>query len=77
LASSFYTRLLLPYAALDFVKYAITIPLKMKLDKSGKRKIILQEVANNLSIPDTLSHREKKAMQFSSGIYKVVSKLNL
>jgi len=77
LASSFYTRLLLPYAALDFVKYAVTIPLRMKLDKSGKRKIILREVAKNLDIPDTLLCREKKAMQFSSGIYKVVSKLNL
>lgn len=76
-ASSFYTHLLLPYAALDFVKYAVTIPLTMKLDRSGARKIILREVAKNLGIPDTLVYREKKAMQFSSGIYKIVSKLNL
>ncbi|MFQ5940150.1 MAG: asparagine synthase family protein, partial [Nitrososphaerales archaeon] len=77
LASSFYTRLLLPYSALDFVKYAVTIPLRMKLDKSGTRKIILREVAKNLGVPDRLFRREKKAIQFSSGIYKVVSKLNL
>lgn len=76
-ASSFYTHLLLPYAALDFVKYAVTIPLTMKLDRSGARKIILREVAKNLGIPDALVYREKKAMQFSSGIYKIVSKLNL
>jgi asparagine synthase (glutamine-hydrolysing) len=77
LASSFYTRLLLPYTALDFVKYAVTIPLHMKLDRSGARKIILRKVAENLGLPATLLYREKKAMQFSSGIYKIVSKLNL
>lgn len=77
LASSFHTNLLLPYAALDFVKFAVTLPLNMKLDKSGKRKIILREVAKNLGIHDELVYREKKAMQFSSGIYKIVSKLNL
>lgn len=77
LASSFYTNLLLPYAALDFVKFAITLPINMKLDKSGTRKIILREVAKNLGIHDELVYREKKAMQFSSGIYKIVSKLNL
>lgn len=76
LASSFYTRLLLPYTALDFVRYAVTIPLKMKLEKSGTRKIMLREVAKNLGVPDTILYRDKKAMQFSSGIYKVVSKMN-
>lgn len=76
-ASSFYTSLLLPYTGLDFVKYAVKIPLKWKLDKTGKRKIILREVAKNLDIPDTLLSREKKAMQFSTGIHKIVSRLNL
>ncbi|MEM2759626.1 MAG: asparagine synthetase B [Nitrososphaerales archaeon] len=76
LASSFYTDLLLPYAALDFAKFAVTLPLNMKLDKSGARKIILREAAKNLAIPDALVYREKKAMQFSSGIYKIVSKLS-
>lgn len=75
IVASFYTELLLPYAALDFAKYAVTIPLSMKLDKSGARKIILRHVASNLGIPDELVYREKKAMQFSSGIHKIVSRL--
>jgi asparagine synthase (glutamine-hydrolysing) len=77
LASSFYTTLLLPYTSLDFVKYAVTIPLEMKLDKTGRRKIILREVGKKLGIPDQLLGLEKKAVQFSSGIYKAVKKLGL
>ena len=77
LAASFHTKLSLPYTAVDFVKYAISIPLRMKLDRAGRRKIMLVEVAKNIGVPQKLLSREKKAMQFSSGVYKVVSKLNL
>ncbi|MGH9923718.1 MAG: asparagine synthase-related protein, partial [Nitrososphaerales archaeon] len=69
-------KLLLPYAAFDLVKYVVNLPVNLKLDsKTGERKIILREVAKTLGIDDELASREKRAMQFSSGIYKIVSKL--
>ena len=78
IASSPFTRLLLPYASLDLVKYAVNLPVNLKLNsKTGARKIILRELAKTLGIDDELANREKKAMQFSSGIFKIVSKLNL
>jgi asparagine synthase (glutamine-hydrolysing) len=78
IASSPFTRLLLPYASLDLVKYAVNLPVDLKLDsKSGTRKIILRELAKTIGIDDELANREKKAMQFSSGIFKVVSKLSI
>jgi asparagine synthase (glutamine-hydrolysing) len=75
-ASSPFTKLLLPYASLDLVKYVVNLPVNLKLDSTtGARKIILREVAKSLGIDDELANREKRAMQFSSGIYKIVSKL--
>ena len=77
-ASSPFTRLLLPYASLDLVKYAVNLPVDLKLNiKTNARKIILREVARSFGIDDELASREKKAMQFSSGIYKIVNKLSL
>jgi len=78
MASSPFTKLLLPYASLDLAKYVINLPVDLKLNsKTGTRKIILRELAKFIGIDDELASREKKAMQFSSGIFKVVSKLNL
>ena len=78
MASSPFTKLLLPYASLDLVKYVVNLPVDLKLNiKTGARKIILREVAKNLGIDDELANREKRAMQFSSGIYKIVSNLGL
>jgi len=77
-ASSPFTRLLLPYASLDLAKYVVNLPIDLKLNgKTGARKVILRELARTLGIDDELANREKKAMQFSSGIFKIVSKLNL
>jgi asparagine synthase (glutamine-hydrolysing) len=74
-ASSPLTRLLLPYTALDLVKYVVNIPVDLKLNsKTGARKIILREVAKALGIDNEIASREKRAMQFSSGIHKIVSK---
>jgi hypothetical protein len=44
---------------------------------TGARKIILRQVARTLGIDDELANREKRAMQFSSGVYKNVNKLHL
>ncbi|MFQ5970101.1 MAG: asparagine synthase family protein [Nitrososphaerales archaeon] len=76
LASAPYTKLLLPYASLDLVKYAVILPVNLKLNhRTGGRKIVLREVAEVLGLPDELVNREKKAMQFSSGVFKIVSKM--
>ncbi len=77
LASSPFTKLLLPYASLDLVKYVVNLPVDLKLNiKTGARKLILREVAKTLGIDDDLANREKRAMQFSSGIYKIASKFS-
>ncbi|HLE34339.1 MAG TPA: asparagine synthase-related protein, partial [Nitrososphaerales archaeon] len=58
------------------VKYVVNLPVNLKLDsKTGARKIILREAAKTFGIDDELAGREKRAMQFSTGIYKIVSKL--
>lgn len=76
MASSPFTKLLLPYASFDLVKYVVNLPVELKINsKTGARKIILRELAKNIGIDDDLASREKKAMQFSSGIFKIVSKL--
>ncbi len=76
IASSPFTRLLLPYASLDLAKYVVNLPVDLKLNsRTGTRKLLLRELAKNIGIDDELASREKKALHFSSGIYKIVSKL--
>lgn len=75
-AASQFTKIILPYASLHLVNYAVNLPVDLKLDiNTNARKIILREVAKSMGIEDELANREKKAMQFSSGIFKIVSKL--
>jgi len=77
MASSPFTWLLLPYTSLDLVKYVVNLPVDLKLNsRTGARKILLREVARKIGVEDDLANREKKALQFSSGIYKIVSKLS-
>ena len=66
-----------PFAYLPLVEYALKLPasLRVKL-ANGKviRKYILRRLATRLSLPDSVVHRPKKAVQYSSGVQKVLLK---
>ncbi len=62
-----------PYFDERVVEYAHTLPISLKL-RNGIRKYILRECARAAGLPDVICMREKKAAQYSSGIYRVLKK---
>jgi len=66
-----------PFAYLPLVKYALKLPasLRVKLaDGRVTRKYVLRRLAARLSLPDSVVDRPKKAVQYSSGVQKVLLK---
>ena len=66
-----------PFGYLPIVQYALRLPvsLRVRVD-NGKvtRKYILRILAARLGLPDSVVHRPKKAVQYSSGVQKVLLK---
>ncbi|MCF7866966.1 diphthine--ammonia ligase [Candidatus Woesearchaeota archaeon] len=67
-------ELRLPFLDKELVKYALTIPEKLKLNKDQK-KIILREIAKKQGLPELFAERKKKAAQYGSNFDKAIQKL--
>ncbi|MDI9646111.1 MAG: asparagine synthetase B [Archaeoglobales archaeon] len=70
-------RLITPYLNWDVIKLALSIPPEMKVFREGEkvvRKYALRKFAENY-LPKEIVWREKKAIQYSTGIDKIVKKL--
>jgi asparagine synthase (glutamine-hydrolysing) len=66
-------ELRVPYLDREVVELALRIAPELKI-KNGVRKHILRLAARK-SLPDELAFKEKKAAQYSSGIYSAIEKL--
>ena len=66
-------ELRVPYLDREVVELALRIAPELKI-KNGIRKHILRLAARK-SLPDELAFKEKKAAQYSSGIYSAIEKL--
>ncbi len=65
-----------PFSTKEMHEVAKKIPMEYKI-KNNIRKFILREVAKTLNLPSFIYNREKKALQYSTGIEKIVKKLKL
>lgn len=75
-ATSPYVDLYLPYANAELAAYGLAINPELKFDCiSGGRKLVLRETAKKFGLPSSIAERPKKALQYSSGIHKIVRKL--
>jgi asparagine synthase (glutamine-hydrolysing) len=72
-ASAPYVDLSLPYASKPLVNYALSIHPRLKVDER-RRKIVLRRVAEMLDLPEEIVEAPKKALQYSSGIAKVIKR---
>jgi asparagine synthase (glutamine-hydrolysing) len=70
-------ELRLPFATYQIAKFAIDLPvkLKIKLLDDGLRKLVLRRAARDLGLPKFVTERPKKAIQYATGISKVLKKL--
>ena len=70
MASHYGVELIAPYLDRDIVDFAGRVPLQQKLGASNKE--ILRQAAEVLGVPDSMAHRPKKAMQYGSGVSKII-----
>lgn len=70
-------ELRLPFADIDVVKYGLSLPTELKLSKdpASPRKLILRALAREKGFSEELADRPKKAMQYSTGVNRVLQKL--
>jgi len=66
-----------PFAYLPLVEYVLKLPSSLRVNLAdGKviRKYILRRLAAHLGLPESVVDRPKKAVQYSSGVQKVLLK---
>lgn len=77
LAVSHRLELRCPFAYLPLVQYALNLPTELKLKIVGGRvirKYILRRVVRDWKLPDEVVNRPKKAVQYSTGVQKILLK---
>jgi len=70
-------ELRLPYIDREVVRFALSLPLNLKIESTqdNQRKRVLRQVAKNLGIADFIAERNKKAVQYATGVDKALRTL--
>jgi asparagine synthase (glutamine-hydrolysing) len=72
---SMFAEPIMPFINKKVVETAFSLPVEYKINRlNGERKVILRSVAKELGLVKEIYLHPKKAMQYSSGIQKLVSK---
>ena len=69
-------ELRVPFAAYQIAKFATDLPIELKIQPSNNtlRKLVLRQTARELGLPRAIVDRPKKAVQYATGISKVLNK---
>jgi asparagine synthase (glutamine-hydrolysing) len=67
----------LPFAAYQIVRFAVNLPIELKIQPTDitLRKLVLRNLARNLGLPQPIVNRPKKAVQYSTGVSKTLTKI--
>ncbi|MDH7476875.1 MAG: asparagine synthetase B [Candidatus Bathyarchaeota archaeon] len=70
-------ELRLPFATYFMAKFAVSLPLelKIKLADEGVQKIVLRRFGEKLGLPQWITERQKRAIQYATGVNKILKKL--
>jgi len=70
-------ELRLPFATYQLAKFAVSLPLQLKIGSPNDtlRKIVLRRMAENLGLPQSIVNKPKRAIQYATGVNKVIKKL--
>jgi len=70
-------ELRLPFATFEMAKFAVDLPIKLKIDprQDSPRKLVLRKTAENMGLPRCVVQKSKKAMQYTTGVDKAIRRL--
>ena len=77
-ASSFHkVELRLPFADQEVVDFSLSLPIRLKIEspKDPLRKRVLRLAAQNLSVPNLIVNRTKRAVQYATGVHQALRRL--
>ncbi len=76
ISSEFGVEILQPLLALEFIRYAKTIPISDKIHDSEDlmRKHVIRKLAYEIKIPEISYTKRKKALQYGTQIHKKLLK---
>jgi asparagine synthase (glutamine-hydrolysing) len=63
-----------PYYNKEISKLMFSVPIEERLDDRELKKGILREAGKIIGVPDIILQRRKKAMQYGSGVHKMLMK---
>jgi asparagine synthase (glutamine-hydrolysing) len=70
-------ELRLPFATYQLAEFAAKLPLQLKIESPNDmlRKTVLRKVAGDIGLPRFIVKKPKRAMQYATGVNKVIKKL--
>jgi asparagine synthase (glutamine-hydrolysing) len=70
-------ELRLPFAAYRLAEFTVGLPVELKIGPAQDtlRKLVLRRAAQNFGLPEFVVTKPKKAIQYATGISKVLRKL--
>ena len=67
-------ELRLPAVDEALLSLSLSVPPEFKVSQDGVRKLVLRHAALRLGLPEELAMRPKRAIQYETGVHKVLSK---
>jgi asparagine synthase (glutamine-hydrolysing) len=70
-------ELRLPFATFEMAEFAASLPVNLKIDpqRDSIRKLVLRKAAENAGLPEPISKKPKKAVQYATGVDKALKKM--
>jgi asparagine synthase (glutamine-hydrolysing) len=70
-------ELRLPFATYQLAKFAVSLPLQLKIESTNDmlRKTVLRKMAEDIGLPRFIVKKPKRAIQYATGVNKVIKKL--
>jgi len=70
-------ELRLPFAAYQLAKFAAKLPLQLKIESPNNmlRKTVLRKMAEDIGLPRFIVKKPKRAIQYATGVNKIIKKL--
>lgn len=77
ICNHFAVELRLPFATYAMARFALRLPLKLKMERKDNtlRKLVLRRVAKNLGLPASIANKSKSAVQYTTGVNRTLKRL--